>query len=134
MMTMRSAFRSTSSPSASSSGIETSPPSVDDARHNAQGRATIWQGDVAEVLAAERPRTDAIVLDPPRAGCSSEALAALAATGAGRIAYVSCDPATLARDIARLGALGYALREEQPVDMFPQTYHIEAVAWLERAP
>jgi 23S rRNA (uracil1939-C5)-methyltransferase len=113
-------------------GIEAWPPSVEDAQHNAQGQATIWQGDVADVLAAQRPQVDAIVLDPPRAGCTPEALAALAATGAGRIAYVSCDPATLARDIGRLGALGYALREVQPVDMFPQTYHIEAVAWLER--
>lgn len=113
-------------------GIEGWAPSARDAEHNAQHEATIWQGDVAEVLASRRPRVDAIVLDPPRAGCTPETLAALAATGATRMAYVSCDPATLARDIARLNGLGYTLCEVQPIDMFPQTYHIEAVAWLER--
>ncbi len=113
-------------------GIEAWPPSAQDTQHNAQGRATIWQGNVAKVLAREHPRADAIVLDPPRAGCTLETLEALAATGARRMAYVSCDPATLARDVAWLNTLGYGLREVQPVDMFPQTYHVETVAWLTR--
>ncbi len=113
-------------------GIESWKPSVRDAVHNAQGQGTFWSGDVAEVLAAEQPEVDAIVLDPPRAGCTPETLAALAATGARRMAYVSCDPATLARDIARLGEHGYALVEVQPVDLFPQTFHIECVALLRR--
>jgi 23S rRNA (uracil1939-C5)-methyltransferase len=113
-------------------GIESWEPSVRDAVHNAQGQGTFWVGDVAEVLAHRRPAADAIVLDPPRAGCTPETLAALAATGARRIAYVSCDPATLARDIARLGEHGYVLVETQPVDLFPQTFHIECVALLSR--
>ncbi len=114
-------------------GVEAWEPSVRDAVHNAGGQGAFWAGDVAEVLAAESPAADAIVLDPPRAGCTPETLAALAATGARRIAYVSCDPATLARDILRLQGHGYALREVQPIDLFPQTFHIEAVALLSRA-
>jgi len=75
---------------------------------------------------------DAIILDPPRTGCTPDAVEALAGCGAQRIVYVSCDPATLARDIARFREHGYALVEVQPVDMFPQTYHIECVALLSR--
>jgi len=59
-------------------------------------------------------------------------LRAIAETGAGRIVYVSCDVATLARDVARLAELGYALRGVQPVDMFPQTSHVECVALMSR--
>jgi 23S rRNA (uracil1939-C5)-methyltransferase len=72
------------------------------------------------------------VLDPPREGVSQEVVTALARLAVQRIVYVSCDPATLARDIKGMLAAGYALREVQPVDMFPQTYHIESVALLER--
>jgi len=76
---------------------------------------------------------DAIILDPPRTGCTPDAVEALAGCGAQRIVYVSCDPATLARDLARFREHGYALVEVQPVDMFPQTYHIECVALLSKS-
>jgi len=117
-------------------GIESSPEAVADARVNArlaniERQVRFVEGDVGRVL-ARRQQCDAVVLDPPRAGCSPKALAFLAATGASRIAYVSCDPATLARDIGRLGAEGYRLEWAQPVDMFPQTYHVECVALLSR--
>jgi 23S rRNA (uracil1939-C5)-methyltransferase len=73
-----------------------------------------------------------VVLDPPRQGLGKEASARLAELGAGRIIYISCDPATLMRDLAQLCASGYRLRQLTPVDMFPQTHHIEAVALLEK--
>jgi 23S rRNA (uracil1939-C5)-methyltransferase len=75
---------------------------------------------------------DVVVLDPPRTGLPPEAREALAALGAPRVVYVSCDPATLARDIAVLGDRGYALTALDGFDLFPQTAHVEAVALLER--
>ena len=78
---------------------------------------------------------DRLVLDPPRAGCESSVTAWLALAGPERIAYVSCDPATLARDLHVLVASGpYELESLEIVDMFPQTYHVEAVAALRRLP
>ena len=82
-------------------------------------------------LKQRRERFDTIVLDPPRAG-AKEITADLAALGAQEILYVSCNPATLARDLAVLVKHGYKLRMVQPVDMFPQTFHVEALALLER--
>jgi 23S rRNA (uracil1939-C5)-methyltransferase len=79
---------------------------------------------------AQGMRPDLAVLDPPRAGCQPEALQALAMLHVPRLIYVSCSPPTLARDLARLQALGYQTTGVQPLDMFPQTYHIECVATL----
>ena len=75
---------------------------------------------------------DIAILDPPRAGCRPELLEAVAETGAERIIYISCDPATLARDIKLLGELGYNFIEATPVDMFPWTVHVETVALLSK--
>lgn len=97
-----------------------------------------FEGSSATVIASpvERlPRTlqaDVIVCDPPRQGAGREALAALHATGARRMVYVACDPANLARDSATLREWGWELVCATPVDLFPQTYHIETVALLER--
>ena len=115
-------------------GVERNALAVDTARANA-GRlgfahARFECAEVAAALAALGPGTfDRVVLDPPRAG-AADAIAALAALRAPRMLYVSCDPATLARDVRALGAHGYAVRRVQPVDLFPQTYHIESVAEL----
>ena len=75
---------------------------------------------------------DAVVVDPPRAGLDAKVVEQLASSYPSRIVYVSCDPQTLARDIARFSELGYAATSVQPVDMFPQTYHVETVCVLAR--
>ncbi len=81
----------------------------------------------------QRPaRPDAVLLDPPRSGLGKGAAERLAALGAPTIVYVSCDPSTLARDLARLIAHGYRLARLRLVDLFPQTFHIETVATLEK--
>lgn len=113
-------------------GIESSPWAFQDALINrAHWREVeFFQGSVEDILPSLDGVYDSIVLDPPRAGCTPAALEALARCGAQRIVYVSCDAATLARDVARFAAWGYELVEAQPIDMFPQTYHLETVALL----
>lgn len=99
-----------------------------------EGRVRFISGDagrVAEGFAQEGRRFDRLLLDPPRAGARG-VLEAVAALGPRRIAYVSCDPATLARDLRILSEAGYRPRLACPVDMFPQTYHVEGVVVLER--
>jgi 23S rRNA (uracil1939-C5)-methyltransferase len=83
--------------------------------------------------ALPRGEVDAAVVDPPRAGMKPKALEALAARVPGKIVYVSCDPTTLARDAKMLVARGYRLNDVQPVDLFPQTYHVESVALFMKA-
>ncbi len=75
---------------------------------------------------------DAIVVDPPRAGLEAEAIRQIMTVASRKLVYVSCDPSTLARDLAKLCSSAYTLRELHLFDMFPQTYHIESVAFLER--
>ena len=73
---------------------------------------------------------DVVFLDPPRAGCEEELLSAVVQAEPDRIVYVSCDPATLARDIKYLTENGYEFKEATPVDMFPHTGHVETVCCL----
>jgi 23S rRNA (uracil1939-C5)-methyltransferase len=87
---------------------------------------------VLPTLANDGVRPEVVVADPPRAGFHPKALTTLATLAPGRLVYVSCNPSTLARDIADLVRQGYRLEWVQPVDMFPQTPHIEAVARLSR--
>ncbi|HVH65438.1 MAG TPA: class I SAM-dependent RNA methyltransferase [Candidatus Acidoferrum sp.] len=88
---------------------------------------------VEDALMRVQEPVDVVVLDPPRAGCSETAVEAIASLRPERIVYVSCEPSTLSRDIARFSTGGrYTLAEVAFVDMFPQTYHIEAVTKLER--
>ena len=81
---------------------------------------------------AQGLRPDVAILDPPRAGCRPEALKALAMLRIPQLIYVSCSPPTLARDLRRLHELGYRAQVVQPLDMFPQTYHIECLTTLRR--
>ena len=116
-------------------GIEYEPDAVADARANAQAfpHVEILEGAVEDVLPSLADAFDVVVLDPPREGCAPAVSDALIARRIPRIVYVSCDPSTLARDVKRLTAAGYRFVDAQPLDMFPQTYHIETVALLERA-
>ena len=117
-------------------GIEIDGEAVECARLNMERQgirsAVFHHGDVGRVLEAElggaNGTVDAVVLDPPRAGCESEALERLVGLGPARIVYVSCDPATLARDARLLVDGGFGLSVVRPLDMFPQTKHIECVA------
>jgi 23S rRNA (uracil1939-C5)-methyltransferase len=116
--------------------IEGYPPAVDDADFNLRDfeNVNLVEGAVEDALTELEGSTsfDAAVIDPPRMGMEPEALTALADLAPQKIVYVSCDPATLARDAKRLATRGYRLLNVQPVDMFPQTYHIETVAVFER--
>jgi 23S rRNA (uracil1939-C5)-methyltransferase len=114
--------------------IEVAASSVADGRHNTADVPNVrWiEGEVERVLPELGIRPTAAVLDPSRQGCALSVLHALIDTAVPRIAYVSCDPATLARDLRVLVDGGYQVDRVQPVDLFPQTYHIENVALLRR--
>ena len=111
-------------------GVELAPAAVADLLENTAGldNVEVIEGPVEAVLPDLDLPLDAAVVDPPRAGVDRFALDALIARQPARLVYVSCDPATLARDAKRLARAGYRLVEVQPVDMFPQTYHVESVA------
>lgn len=117
-------------------GVEAYEPAVADAALNLDefDNVEIYAAPVEDVLPNLAGHFDAAVLDPPRAGCEPAALAALLAARVARIVYVSCDAATLARDARRLVDGGMTLNWVQPVDMFPQTYHVECVALFTWAP
>ncbi len=114
-------------------GFELSPQAVQDARNNAtlQGHdnATFFAGDLRHSMARHPADPHVAITDPPRAGMHPQVIKALLQRAPKRIVYVSCDPATLARDLAALDAT-YKLCQVQPVDMFPHSAHIETVALL----
>jgi 23S rRNA (uracil1939-C5)-methyltransferase len=116
-------------------GVEQDPSTVADFRHNAAGleQVEMVEGAVETVLPGLEGPVDLVVLDPPRAGAGKLVVDGIARLSPRRVAYVSCDPATLARDARHLVDAGYELEKVQPVDVFPQTYHIESVARFVRA-
>ncbi len=115
-------------------GVEADPSAAADFRHNAQGleHVKLVEGKVQAALAHLEGPVNLLVLDPPRSGAGQQVVSEVARLGAKRIAYVSCDPATLARDARHFVEFGYQLREVQPVDLFPQTCHVESVAVFAR--
>ena len=115
--------------------IEESASAVQDAEENlahipnVEMRRDKTEAALAAMEAMEE-NVDALILDPPRAGCQPQALDSLMRLAPARVAYVSCDPETLARDLGVLAAGPYRIESVQPVDMFPQTHHVECVATL----
>jgi len=118
-------------------GVEIVKPAIQDAKKNARDNnvknATFLVGDATAVLprlAHQGVHADVVVVDPPRAGCTPVVLQTFANMHPDRIVYVSCNPASLARDLAILDNLGYHAEKVQPVDMFPETSHVESVTKL----
>jgi len=115
--------------------IELDPPAVEDLLENTYElqNVDVIEGPLGATLTELEQPFDVAVVDPPRTGLERDAVKSLVAAGPRRIVYVSCDPATLSRDAQQLGKAGYQLVEAQPVDMFPQTYHVETVTLWERS-
>lgn len=120
-------------------GIEIVPPAIEDAKKNAADNnchnAEFILGDAAEKLPellAQGVQPDVVIVDPPRAGCEQKVLQAIADVKPKRIVYVSCNPASLARDLAYLAERDYKALAAQPVDMFPMTSHVETVVSLSK--
>jgi 23S rRNA (uracil1939-C5)-methyltransferase len=125
-------------------GIEIIPQAIENAKENAalNGLSELTRFEcgraeelVPAMMRGDRdafPQPDVIVVDPPRKGLDEACLQAILAAGPDRIVYVSCDPATLARDLKMLAAGGYVLQYVQPVDMFPETVHVETVCLLSK--
>jgi 23S rRNA (uracil1939-C5)-methyltransferase len=111
-------------------GIEADPSAISDFQTNAQGldHVSLIEDKAHVALSGLGGPVDLMVIDPPRSGVGRHAIAEIARLQPQRLVYVSCDPATLARDARRLVEAGYHLQVVQPVDLFPQTFHIESVA------
>jgi 23S rRNA (uracil1939-C5)-methyltransferase len=116
-------------------GIEIVKSAVEDANQNAAlngiENCRFMLGDIKDVLPALEYRPDVMIIDPPRVGMHKNVVAQVISMCPDRIVYVSCNPATLARDLEMLSRV-YRIKQVQPVDMFPHTYHIESVALLEK--
>jgi len=109
---------------------------IANARANEIDNVRFFAGDVRlalRELVEKAKRPDVLVVDPPRAGLSQKVVRRVIEASPRRIVYVSCNPTTLAPNAAQLVEAGYVLRRVRPVDMFPQTPHVECVALLERA-
>lgn len=117
-------------------GIELNEAALNNARVNAElngaTNVSFTVGDVAKELPALLEKPAVVMVDPPRSGLHEDVIVHIAEMAPQRVVYVSCNPATLARDLALFTKTGYTLESVQPVDMFPQTYHIENVARLTR--
>ncbi len=120
-------------------GVEIVEQAVEDAKKNAAENGIenaeflcMDAAKAADMLKNRGVRPDVVVLDPPRKGCDAALIDTVAALAPQRAVYVSCDPATLARDLKLFALKGFKTVEVTPVDMFPRTAHVETVALLER--
>lgn len=118
-------------------GIESSKSSIIDANENSKLNAiqnTTWlHGKAKEKFSQIHENIEVIILDPPREGCDKTLVKQIAKSSTKKIVYVSCDVATLSRDLRMLSESGFSIKQIQPIDMFPHTYHIECVASIERS-
>ncbi|MBO7597171.1 MAG: 23S rRNA (uracil(1939)-C(5))-methyltransferase RlmD, partial [Bacteroidales bacterium] len=120
-------------------GIEYIPEAIEDAKVNSQindiHNTTFYAGDMKDILTdnfvAENGKPDVIIIDPPRAGMHPDVVKTILNAAPERIVYVSCNPATQARDVQLMDA-AYKVLKVQPVDMFPQTHHVENVILMEK--
>jgi 23S rRNA (uracil1939-C5)-methyltransferase len=112
--------------------VEASQTSYTDLVHNSPANVKAVRARTEDYLQSARKRPDLVVLDPPRAGVGKTVIRLLVQLGAARVRYVSCDPATLARDLGPLLTAGYRIEEAHLFDLFPQTFHIESVMLLAR--
>ena len=120
-------------------GVEIVPQAIEDAKFNAAQNGMenaeffcMDAGQAAKMLADRRTRPDVIVVDPPRKGISADVIEAISAMAPQRVVYVSCDPATLARDLKLLTAAGYTLQTAEAFDLFPRCAHVETVCLLSK--
>lgn len=120
-------------------GVEIADESIaaarDNALRNGVGNARFYAGDARRTLPDVIERHGApglVVLDPPRGGAGGKVMRRVARAGPHRIVYVSCNPTTLARDLVELGPFGYRITSVQPMDLFPQTYHVETIVTADR--
>lgn len=121
-------------------GVEVVPQAVEDAKENARRNGLSHKtrfecgdaSDLAAQLEREGVRPGVVVVDPPRKGLAPDVVDTIARMGPDRVVYVSCDPATLARDVRRFGELGYQARRAEAVDLFPRTAHVESVVLMSR--
>ena len=115
-------------------GIEISPSACEDFTTNLDEfeNVDLYEASAEEVLGSIVFNPDIIIMDPPRAGLGGKTVEGILAQGAAQLAYVSCDPATLARDAKQLATGGYSLMKITLFDMFPQTYHIESISLWEK--
>ena len=115
-------------------GIESSESACEDFVVNLDefDNVELYEGFAEDVIPHLQVRPDIVLVDPPRAGLDKQVVDGILKLDPQMIAYISCDPSTLARDAARLINAGYKLKEVTPFDLFPQTYHIESISLFEK--